>query len=121
MEWINNLLSMQINLMMLVVGFATMLTMWALWRARERVDCMDLFTSPSGRLSRTAMGQTGGIIVAIWAPVFTTLQDKLDPTVLAVSLAYLGTVEGYAKYLRFKSENESNRSQEQRSRDRSVD
>lgn len=69
---------------------------------RRRLSCADLITSPDGRLSRTAIGQTCGIVVATWAPAYTAIEGKLDSTVLLVCLGYLGGVEGYAKYLRWK-------------------
>lgn len=94
------LASAQVNLLTVIVGGMFGLLLAILWSRRGQLDCVDLITSPDGRLSRTAIGQTLGIIVAIWAPVYTTVVGKLEPEVLAISLAYLGLVEGYAKYLR---------------------
>lgn len=94
----------EVNLLALVAGIGFALLFAALWRRRRSIDCMDLITSPDGKLSRTAIGQSFGILVAVWAPIYTTLQGKLDGTVFATSLAYLGLVEGYAKYLRYKND-----------------
>ena len=93
---------MQPNLLSVVVGGVFGLLLAIMWSRRGQIDCLDLITSPDGRLSRTAIGQTFGILVAIWAPVYTTISGKLEPEVLAIALAYLGLVEGYAKYLRAK-------------------
>jgi hypothetical protein len=94
----------QLNLMTLVIAGLFGLLLAVMWTRRGSLDCVDIITSPDGRLSRTAIGQTFGIVVAIWSPVYTTLDGKLQAEVLAISLAYLGFVEGYAKYLRFKQD-----------------
>lgn len=62
--------------------------------------CLDLITAPNGKYSRTAIGQCFGILLAIFAPIYTTLQDKLDPVIYAASLLYLGGVEMYTIYMR---------------------
>lgn len=95
---------LQPNLMSFIVGGVFVLLFAMLWSNRNHLDCTDLITSKDGRLSRTAIGQTFGIIVAIWAPVYTTMEGKLEAEVLMISLAYLGLVEGYSKYLRWKSD-----------------
>jgi hypothetical protein len=94
----------QPNLMSFIVGGVFVLLFVMLWSNRHSLDCTDLITNKDGKLSRTAIGQTFGIIVAIWAPVYTTMEGKLEAEVLAISLAYLGLVEGYSKYLRWKSD-----------------
>src|SRR5690348_1742835 len=99
---------MQPNLLSVVVGGVFGLLLAIMWSRRGQIDCLDLITSPDGRLSRTAIGQTFGILVAIWAPVYTTMQGKLEPEILGISLAFLGLVEGYAKYLRAKHGPSSN-------------
>ena len=100
--------STQVNLLTVIVGGMFGLLLAILWSRRGTLDCVDLITSPDGRLSRTAIGQTLGIIVAIWAPVYTTVVGKIEAEVLAISLAYLGLVEGYAKYLRAKADMSKN-------------
>lgn len=103
-DFVNNLFGFQVNVMSVVIITAFAALMTAIFVRRSTLHCTDLITSPDGRLSRTAIGQTFGIIVAVWAPVITTLQGKLDSTVLMVCLAYLALVEGYSKYLRWKSD-----------------
>jgi hypothetical protein len=104
----NTLLSalggLQVNMLSIVVFGVFVLVFFVMFAHKDRVSCLDLFTSPDGRLSRTAIGQTLGVVVAVWAPVYTTIDGKLDATVMGISLAYLGGVEAYAKYLRWKSD-----------------
>lgn len=95
---------LQVNMLSMVVMAVFLLVFFVLFVHRGKVNCLDLLTSPDGRLSRTAIGQTLGVVVAVWAPVYTTIDGKLDATVMGISLAYLGGVEAYAKYLRWKSD-----------------
>jgi len=101
---LDQLMHANVNLLTLVIAGGFCLLLAVMWSRRGTVDCLDLITSPDGRLSRTSIGQTFGIIVAIWAPVYTTLDGKLQAEVLAISLAYLGIVEGYSKYLRWRAD-----------------
>lgn len=96
---------MQENIMVIVMLIAFTALFSLMWARRDRLDCTDLITAPNGRMSRTAIGQCGGIVVAIWAPVFTTYQGSLDSGVLAVSLTYLGAVGAFTTYMRSKGEN----------------
>lgn len=94
----------QLNALSVVITIAFCLLLFVMWTHRGRIDCVDLITSPDGRLSRTAIGQVAGTLVAIWTPVYLSVTEKLDPMMLGICLAYLGGVEAYAKYLRWKSD-----------------
>lgn len=102
----------QLNALSVVVTAAFMMLFFMMWTRRGSIDCLDLITSPDGRISRTAIGQLSGILVAIWSPVYMSVNGNLDSTVLAVCLAYLGLVEGYAKYLRFKQDGNASKNAE---------
>lgn len=71
-------------------------------RNNEQRKCLDLVTAPNGKYSRTAIGQCFGILLAIFAPLYTTLQGELDATIFAASLLYLGGVEMYSIWMRQK-------------------
>ena len=92
----------QENILVLVMMIAFIMLFALMWTRRKTLDCTDLITAPNGRMSRSAIGQCGGIVVAIWAPVFTTYQGQLDSGVLAVSLTYLGGVGMFTTYMRSK-------------------
>ena len=85
-----------------------MLLFIMIWSNRKVLDCTDLIcaydTSGEKRLSATRIGQCMGIVVAVWAPVYTTFMGKLDAEILLTSLAYLGAVEGFSKYLKWKTD-----------------
>ena len=93
------------NLALLVVTFASFMLAAAMWAHKGRgvARCADLITAPNGRYSVDAIGKMFGVLIAVWAPVITTLHDKLDPTIYGLSLAYLGGVAAYSTYLRSKS------------------
>ena len=94
----------QENIMVMVMLIAFIGLFSLMWARRKTLDCTDLITAPNGRMSRTAIGQCGGIVVAIWAPVFTTYQGHLDSGVLAVSLTYLGAVGAFTTYMRSRGD-----------------
>jgi hypothetical protein len=99
---VNAIGAIQENILAIVLALSFIMLFVLMWTRRKTLDCTDLITSPNGRMSRSAIGQCGGIVVAIWAPVFTTLQGQLDSTVLGVCLTYLGGVGMFTTYMRAK-------------------
>lgn len=97
-------LNAQLNVLSIVVSIAFALLLAVMFTHRDRLNCIDLITSPDGRLSRTAIGQVAGTLVAIWTPVYLSVKDNVDSVTLGICLAYLGGVEAYAKYLRWKAD-----------------
>jgi len=98
------ILDAQLNALSVVVSVAFCLLLFVMFAHRDKLDCIDLITSPDGRLSRTAIGQVAGTLVAIWTPVYLSVKGNVDSVTLGICLAYLGGVEAYAKYLRWKSD-----------------
>tara|TARA_R110000868_G_scaffold283445_1_gene543885 strand:- start:140 stop:457 length:318 start_codon:yes stop_codon:yes gene_type:complete len=82
----------------LILG--VILLWYVMWMNRKTSNCLDLITSASGRYSIEKIGQCFGIMVAVTAPIYPTIHgEKPDAAVLAISLAYLGSIEAYRKYL----------------------
>lgn len=73
-----------------------------LWKNRRTINCADLVTNRHGKLSRVALAQLSGVIVASWLPIHMAITDKIDSMVLLACLSYLGAVEGYSKWLAHK-------------------
>lgn len=98
------ILGLQVNLLglMLVGAFALLLT--ALFAKRRSLHCTDLITSREGKLDLHKIGQLFGILIAVWAPVYTTIDGKLDPTVFGIALFYLASIEAFAKWMRIKAD-----------------
>lgn len=63
-----------------------------------------MITNKDGVLDVNSIGQFCGVIIAVWAPAYTTYLGKLDPLIFGISLAYLAGVKGYANYLRYKQD-----------------
>ena len=89
-------------------GIALLLGVTLLWFVmfvnRKQSNCLDLITI-DGRYNVEKIGQCFGILVAVTAPIYPTIHGlPADSTVLGVSLAYLGCIRGYAKYLQSKAE-----------------
>jgi len=59
----------------------------------------DLVCAPNGKLSIEQIGQTLGVGVAVWSSVHPLLHGNLDPAILSISLAYLGSVHAYSRWL----------------------
>lgn len=90
-----------------VFGFIGLSVMFYSQRDEKTRNCLDLVTAPNGKYSRTAIGQCFGILVAVWAPIYQTMNGTLDAAIFGLSLAYLAGSEGYATYLRFKATQQS--------------
>lgn len=98
---------MDSRLLNVVVFAYALLAIWVafiLVKNRGRIDCADLVTNRQGKLSRVALAQLSGVVVASWIPIHmaSAQNEKLDYAVLAVCLAYLAAVEGFSKWLAHK-------------------
>lgn len=95
----------QLNVLSVVITLFFVALFSMLWSQRGKLRCTDLITGRDGMLSRTAIGQTCGILIAVWTPVYSvTYKGTVEADVLALCLTYLAVVEGYAKYLRWKAD-----------------
>lgn len=103
-DLLTTVLGFQVNLLGLMLAMAFALVLWAIFSKRTVLHCTDLITSRDGKLDLHKIGQLFGILIAVWAPVYTTIDGKLDPTVYGLSLLYLASIEAFAKWMRIKSD-----------------
>ena len=75
-----------------------------LWRKRGTLHCEDLITNRQGKVSRVALAQLSGVLVASWIPIHLAINGKTEADTIAVCLAYLALVEGFSKWLAHKEE-----------------
>ena len=75
---------------------------WVLFANRKIVHCVDLVTNRQGIVSRVALAQLSGIIIASWVPIHIAITDRLDVGILGVCLSYLAIVEGFNKWFAHK-------------------
>jgi len=75
---------------------------FVLFRNRKTVHCVDLVTNRQDKVSRVALAQLSGIIIASWIPIHMAITDKLDAAVFGICLSYLAVIEGFNKWLAHK-------------------
>ena len=75
---------------------------FVLFSNRKTIHCVDLITDRSGKVSRTALLNLSGLIVASWTPIHMAITGKIDPTVFGPCLTYLAGVELFSKWLAHK-------------------
>jgi hypothetical protein len=75
-----------------------------LWRKRGVLHCEDLITNRNGKVSRVALAQLSGVLIASWIPIHMAINASTDATILGVCLAYLAAIEGFSKWLAHKEE-----------------
>ena len=72
------------------------------------MHCGDLVTNRQDKVSRVALAQLSGIIIASWLPIHIAVTDRLDVGILGVCLGYLAVVEGFNKYFAHKETTKTN-------------
>ena len=75
------------------------------WRAQatSKINWIDLIRKPGSQvISLTKLIQLLGAMVATWIMVKMAMADKITWDLLATYLAYVGSVEGYSKFVSAK-------------------
>ena len=75
------------------------------WRAQSqsKLNWIDLIRKPgSSVISLTKLIQLLGAMVATWIMVKMAMSDKISWDLLATYLAYVGSIEGYSKFVSAK-------------------
>ena len=75
-----------------------------LWTKRGVLHCEDLITNRQGKVSRVAIAQISGVLIATWVPIHMAINGATDSTILGVCLTYLAAIEGFSKWLAHKEE-----------------
>ena len=91
---------MSLTIIMMFVSFIVMF-----WRAQVKNDLnwIDLIRKPGAHeISLTKLIQLLGAMVATWIMVKMAFSDKMTWDLLATYLAYVGSVEGYSKFVSAK-------------------
>jgi hypothetical protein len=69
---------------------------------RKTIHCVDLLTNRQDKISRVALAQLSGIIIASWLPIHMAVTGDLNATVVFACLSYLAAIEAYNKWLAHK-------------------
>ena len=89
------------------------------WRAqaKNQLNWIDLIRKPgSDVISLTKLIQLFGGMIATWIMVKLTMDNKVTWDLFAIYLAYVGSVEGYSKFVsaKYGMPNKSSKSEEQK-------
>jgi hypothetical protein len=104
-ESIQNMALKDMDLMSFVILIMLVSFIVMFWRAsiQGRINWVDLIRKPGGKtVSLTKLIQLLGAMVATWIMVKMAMSDKITWDLLATYLAYVGSVEGYSKFVSAK-------------------
>lgn len=79
---------------------------WFIYHLRKdpRANPLDLITTPdTGRLSAAKIGQLVGVVVSSWVVIVAAQDSKLSSELFLVYLAFVGAMDGFGKWLRYKA------------------
>lgn len=102
---IQNLLLKDMDLMSLTIIILFMSFIVMFWRAQANgsLNWVDMLKKPnSQQISLTKVIQLVGGVVATWIMVKLTINDKMTWDLMAIYLAYVGSVEGFSKFITAK-------------------
>lgn len=112
--FLTNLDLMSFTVIMMFLSFIVMF-----WRAqaKNQLNWIDLIRKPgSDVISLTKLIQLFGGMIATWIMVKLTMDNKVTWDLFAIYLAYVGSVEGYSKFVsaKYGMPNKSSKSEEQK-------
>lgn len=92
-----------INPWLLVLGLLAFVFIFIAWNTHksERLNWADMLThdGPNNRVSMTKVLQLVGGVVGTWFIVQSTIDGKMNADYLMIYLAYVGAIEGWAKFV----------------------
>lgn len=103
------------TLVLALSAIIVLLLIWGLIRVvnnpSNELDWSDLVSSTRGGKQYADWNKIGrglGVVLCTWLPIVYAYSPKMDAgglaMVLGTALAYLGAVDGYSKYLRWKGD-----------------
>ena len=99
-----NIFNYQINLASVLIVlciFGIVYTFWKIQSAK-RLDFADMLTKDGSKVSSTKVLQLVGGIVASWVIIKTGSTGALSIEMFAIYLAYVGSIEGWSKFISAK-------------------
>ena len=99
-----NIFNYQINLASVLIVlciFGIVYTFWKIQSAK-RLDFADMLTKDGSKVSSTKVLQLVGGIVASWVIIKTGSTGALSAEMFAIYLAYVGSIEGWSKFISAK-------------------
>ena len=86
-----------------IMMFLSLIVMFWRAQAKHQLNWIDLIRKPgSNVISLTKLIQLFGGMIATWIMVKLTMDNKVTWDLFAIYLAYVGSVEGYSKFVSAK-------------------
>ena len=87
----------------IVIMFLSFIVMFWRAQAQHKLNWIDLIRKPgSSTISLTKLIQLVGGMIATWIMVKLTIDNKVTWDLFAIYLAYVGSVEGFSKFITAK-------------------
>ena len=87
----------------IILMFGSFVIMFWTAQAQSKLNWIDLIRKPGAHeISLTKLIQLVGAMIATWIMVKLAMNDKMTWDLLAIYLAYVGSVEGYSKFVSAK-------------------
>lgn len=87
----------------IILMFGSFVIMFWTAQAQSKINWIDLIRKPGAKeISLTKLIQLIGAMIATWIMVKLAMSDKMTWDLLAIYLAYVGSVEGYSKFVSAK-------------------
>ena len=91
----------------IVMMFVSFIFMFWRAQAKSHLNWIDLIRKPgSNTISLTKLIQLVGAMIATWIMVKMAMSDKITWDIFAIYLAYVGSVEGFSKFVTAKYGNQ---------------
>lgn len=99
-----DIMGYQINLMSVMIVLLILGVLFVFWRIQraDKLDFTDMLTKDGRTVSLTKMLQLIGGITATWVLIKLTIGGGLTEAIFGIYLAYVGSIEGYSKFISAK-------------------
>lgn len=99
-----NIFNYQINLASVLIVLCIFGIVYTFWKIQstKRLDFADMLTKDGSKVSSTKVLQLVGGIVASWVIIKTGSTGALSIEMFAIYLAYVGSIEGWSKFISAK-------------------
>jgi len=102
-ELVDVLIKIDLMSLIIIALFAAFIIMFLKAVKSGRINWLDLIRKPSsGELSLTKVIQLFGGIVATWVIIKLSLVNNVSWDIFAIYLAYVGSIEGFSKFVAAK-------------------
>lgn len=97
--------SFTFNIFAIVISVVVICLLLAFYNAHRanKINWVDLVSRDGTTLSLSKVLQLAGAVISSWIMIKLTLQDSLTAELLIVYLTYVASVDGFAKWISYRS------------------